>query len=362
MNGNDRQTGHIDSVPASSENDKTNDMSADKCHGCGVEESETMRGKGVDVWIGCSSCEMWWHVSCAGMQGLTTKTVKELTQWNCHFCFEVPARLKETQVSMEVGQIVAREIQMGLASVTEAVSSCVQKSLQDSLVGTLVGAANAEITRSWAKIASGDQTKLITEVVQVASGPALSTITQQIDANMQQRLKRVKHIVVSNLPDSGKETESQAELKDIICQHATDLTTSDIQSAKRVGDFSRINRNKFRGRMVIAVLNSEERASYMHNNGRGFVYRGSKQEDDVWINPDMIKADRDVQWNTREKRKAEADLKKKGKPVAAPKPSGNKVKPVIKNEPKTDVAPVTNVEHVDNKEDVVQNAVKSKNE
>ena len=336
-------------------------MSADKCHGCGVEESETMRGKGVDVWIGCSSCEMWWHVSCAGMQGLTTKTVKELTQWNCHFCFEVPARLKETQVSMEVGQTVAREIQMGLASVTEAVSSCVQKSLQDSLVGTLVG-ADAEITRSWAKIASGDQTKLITEVVQVASGPALSTITQQIDANMQQRLKRVKHIVVSNLPDSGKETESQAELKDIICQHATDLTTSDIQSAKRVGDFSRINRNKFRGRMVIAVLNSEERASYMHNNGRGFVYRGSKQEDDVWINPDMIKADRDVQWNTREKRKAEADLKKKGKPVAAPKPSGNKVKPVIKNEPKTDVAPVTNVEHVDNKEDVVQNAVKSKNE
>ena len=114
--------------------------------------------------------------------------------------------------------------------------------------------------------------------------------------------------------------------------------------------------------MGIAVLNSEERASYMHNNGRGFVYRGSKQEDDVWINPDMIKADRDVQWNTREKRKAEADLKKKGKPVAAPKPSGNKVKPVIKNEPKTDVAPVTNVEHVDNKEDVVQNAVKSKNE
>ena len=65
--------------------------------------------------------------------------------------------------------------------------------------------------------------------------------------------------------------------------------------------------------------------------------------------------------------KAEADLKeeeskKKGKPVAATKPSGNKVKPVIKNELKTDVAPVTNVEHVDNKEDVVQNAVKSKNE
>ena len=90
------------------------------------------------------------------MQGLTTKTVKELTRWNCHFCFEVPARLKETQVSMEVGQTVAREIQMGLASVTDAVSSCVQKSLQDSLVDTLVGAANAEITKSWARIASGD--------------------------------------------------------------------------------------------------------------------------------------------------------------------------------------------------------------
>jgi len=343
-------------------------MSVDKCHGCGVEESEMMKGKGVDEWVCCSSCEMWWHVCCAGMQGLTSKSVQELIQWNCHFCFKVPERLKVTQVSMEVGQTVAREIQIGLAAVTEAVNCCVQKSLQDSLVGTLVGAANAEITKSWAKIASGDHNKLITEVVQVTAGPALTTITQQIDANMQERLKRVKHIVVSNLPDSGKKEESQAELKDIICKHAYDLTPNDIQSAKRVGDFSRIDRQKFRGRMVVAVLKSEESASYMHNNGRGYVYKGSKREDDVWINPDMIKADRDAHWNTREKRKAEADLKekeeeskkKKGKPEVAPKPSGYKVKPVTEKGPT--VAPVTNVESVDNKGGVVQDTEKSKNE
>ena len=39
------------------------------------------------------------------------------------------------------------------------------------------------------------------------------------------------------------------------------------------------------------------------------------------------------------------------------KPSG-----LIKNGPKTDVAPVINEESVDNKEDIVQDTVKSKNE
>ena len=68
----------------------------------------------------------------------------------------------------------------------------------------------------------------------------------------------------------------------------------------------------------------------------------------------MIKADRDVQWNTREKRKAEANLKEE---EVKYKPSG-----LIKNGPKTDVAPVINEESVDNKEDIVQDTVKSKNE
>jgi len=319
-----------------------------------------MRGEGVDVWISCSSCEMWWHVSCAGMQGLTSETVEELVKWKCHFCFEVPANLKESQVSVDIGQTVAREIQIGLTAVKEAVSSCVEKSLKDSLVGTLVDAANVEITKSWAKIASGDQTKLITEVVQVASGPALTTITQQIDANMQERLKRVKHIVVSNLPDSGKERETLAELKEIICQHASDIDPSEIESAKRIGDFRNVNRAKFRGRVVLVVLKSEESASFMHNYGRGYVYKGNKQGggDDVWINPDLIKADRDVQWNIREKRKAEKEKaeegKKKVKPPVAPKPV--RPKQVSKK------APVAEPSEIVEDNDAVKSEEKSKNE
>ena len=341
MANNGGQTGHIDSASASTETNERKEI----CLYC--QKYDEPLGRKKIVWLGCSTCENWWHSSCAGLAGLTVADVKKLRVWNCHFCFVLPESLKFAKLTDDVAKELKSVIQT-------AVSASVEQSIQKVLVKDVVSEANKKIHKSWAEIASGQQKKLITEVCQHAAGPAITTISQQIDANMQQRLKRVKHIVVSNLPDSGKKTESQAELKDIICQHATDLTTSDIQSAKRVGDFSRINRNKFRGRMVIAVLKSEESASYMHNNGRGFVYRGNKQEDDVWINPDMIKADRDVQWNTREKRKAEADLKEE---EVKYKPSG-----LIKNGPKTDVAPVTNEESMDNKEDIVQDTVKSKNE
>ena len=204
-----------------------------------------------------------------------------------------------------------------------------EQSIQKVLVKDVVSEANKKIHKSWAEIASGQQKKLITEVCQHAAGPAITTISQQIDANMQERKKRENNIVLSNLPGEDNENESQEQLRAIICRHATDLKQSDIVSAKRIGVFGNVNRTKYRGRMVIAKLKSEELATYMHNHGRGFAYRGKKKSDDVWINPDLIKADRDIRWNTRND-KLETDKKMK---VTADKPPKEELstpnKPVI---------------------------------
>ena len=151
------------------------------------------------------------------------------------------------------------------------------------------------------------------------------------------------------------------ELKQLICDHAGDISVEEIASAKRIGTFNSVNRNKFRGRVVIAVLKSENKAASMHHYGNGYVYRGASFKEDVWVNPDLIKADRDTKWMAREQRKVEADKdkeKEKKKPVVAPKPEGYRVRPrsVYKQPVANAEAEVknTNEEQLKRLEDVIE--------
>ena len=297
MATNGGQTGHIDSASASTETNKRKEI----CLYC--QKYDEPLGRKKIVWLGCSTCESWWHSSCAGLDGLTVADVKKLKVWNCYFCFNLPESLKFAKLTDDVAKELKSVIQT-------AVSTSVEQSIQKVLVKDVVAEANKKIHKSWAEIASGQQKKLIAEVCQHAAGPAITTISQQIDANMQERKKRENNIVLSNLPDEENENESEEQLKAIISRHATDLNQSDILSAKRIGVFGNVNRTKYRGRMVIAKLKSEELATYMHNHGRGFAYHGKNKSNDVWINPDLIKADRDIRWNTRNA-KLETDKKTK---------------------------------------------------
>ena len=324
------------------------------CYCCQDWNVEGVSKKDI-VWVSCSTCHGWWHVICAGLTGMTKATVLKLKNWNCHFCFVVPDHLKKAKLLNDVAKELTSVIQ-------DAVKVSVVDSIQSVLVNNVVAEANHEVKKSWAKIASGEQEKLMTDVVQLTTGHALSASMQQIDANMQARMKRVRNITVSNLPDNGKDKESVEELKQLICDHAGDISVEEIASAKRIGTFNSVNRNKFRGRVVIAVLKSENKAASMHHYGNGYVYRGASFKEDVWVNPDLIKADRDTKWMAREKRKVEANKDKeieKKKPVVAPKPEGYRVRPrsVYKQTPVANAeAEVknTNEEQLKRLEDVIE--------
>ena len=109
----------------------------------------------------------------------------------------MPDHLKKSKLLNEVAKELTSVIQ-------DAVKVSVVDSIQSVLVNNVVAEANHEVKKSWAKIASGEQEKLMTDVVQLTTGHALSASMQQIDANMQARMKRVRNITVSNLPDNGK--------------------------------------------------------------------------------------------------------------------------------------------------------------
>ena len=250
-------------------------------------------GRKTDVWISCSTCQEWWHVSCAGFEGLTQPMVKKIKKWNCHFCFVVPDRLKSAKLTNEVAKELKNVIQ-------EAVKVSVVESIQGVIVNNVINEANKSVSKTWAQIASGDATKLITEVVQVTSGPVLSQSVQLIEANFAERRRRSRNIIVSNLPDSAEETES--DLKDLICSTVkNEITPGDIVHAKRIGSFGRSNvqAKKYRGRLVIATLKKEDDAITLHKNGRGYAFWGATAAENVWVNADLPKCDRDAKLLSR---------------------------------------------------------------
>ena len=288
----------------------------DSCFCCGAWNVEGAKKKDT-VWISCSACNEWWHVKCAGMAELTTAMAKSLKSWNCHFCFVLPDRLKAAKLANEVSLELKTVIQ-------DAIKVSVEDSVQNVIINNVVEEANQKIAKSWAQIASGEQTKLIAEVVEVTCAPALSKSIQLIEANLNERRNRARNIVVSNLPDSEEETEE--ELKELICTTLRkEIAPADITSAKRIGTFGKPNeraKKKYRGRLVIATLKREDDASYLHKNGRGYAVWGKTEDENVWVNADLPKADRDAKLLKRQGTTKE-DLKQrretKFKPHSTPK-------------------------------------------
>jgi len=229
------------------------------------------------------------------MAELTNATAKSLKSWNCHFCFVLPDHLQGAKLSNEVALELKDVIQ-------DAIKISVENSVQSVIINNVVEEANQRIAKSWAQIASGEQTKLIAEVVEVTCAPALAKSVQLIEANLNERRNRAKNIVVSNLPDSEDETEDG--LKELICNTVkNEIAPADIVTARRIGAFGKPSeraKRTYRGRLVIATLKREDDATYLHRNGRGYAIWGKSEDENVWVNSDQPKADRDAKMLKRQ--------------------------------------------------------------
>ena len=208
------------------------------------------------------------------------------------------------------------------------------ESIQGVIVNNVINEANKDISKTWAQIASGDATKLITEVVQVTSGPALSQSVQLIEANFAERRRKSRNIIVSNLPDSSAETES--DLKELICKTVKyEIAPADIVHAKRIGSFGGTNAQS--KKKYIATLKRKDDAVTLHKNGRGYAFWGATTAENVWVNPDLPKCDRDAKMLSRraqpdrsepaKQRRSKRDPNKEPGFVPVVKPSSVGIKP-----------------------------------
>ena len=167
----------------------------------------------------------------------------------------------------------------------------------------------------------------------------LSQSVQLIEANFAERRRRSRNIIVSNLPDSSAETES--DLKELICKTVKyEIAPADIVHAKRIGSFGGTNaqsKKKYRGRLVVATLKREDDAVTLHKNGRGYAFWGATTAENVWVNPDLPKCDRDAKMLSRraqpdrsepaKQRRSKRDPNKEPEFVPVVKPSSVVIKP-----------------------------------
>ena len=65
-------------------------------------------------------------------------------------------------------------------------------------------------------------------------------------------------------------------------------------------NYKNVQAKKYRGRLVIATLKKEDDAITLHKNGRGYALWGTTAAENVWVNADLPKCDRDAKLLSRQ--------------------------------------------------------------
>lgn len=112
-----------------------------------------------------------------------------------------------------------------------------------------------------------------------------------------ERQKRERNVCIRNIAESQKTSDNERLADDrAAIAKILDIDPDKINSVHRVG-----KPDQGKGpRVLVAVLETPGLAKYLHNYGRGKPVELNGKT--YWINQDLIKADRDANWNARQLR------------------------------------------------------------
>ena len=249
------------------------------------------------VNVKCKQCKRPWHVECLGLTGLTSYMTGKLEEndWLCPLCFEYPESVKESlnEDELDVPTLQVDKISTAVRKEVEViipkVVSAVVDKIKETTVQDIVNEAGQNVTKVWGDMAKSDQKNMIQRVVEASSETALQKSLQTIDSNLTEQRKRVRNIVLSNVPE-GSEGDN---LKSVVCVAMdNEVCEPDILFARRLG------KKGLRPRMIHVVLRKEDDAIFFTNNGRG------RRFNDVWVNPDLTRAEREALYQKRVERRS----------------------------------------------------------
>ena len=260
----------------------------------------------------CSDCKKWWHPACVGLLGLTQYFTKKLVEYKCPLCFSLPKEIMEklgipdkpddTNESQTISATVKKEVTAMLPAVVEEVVAGVKAALGGNTVQQMVKEANETINKSWADIAKTEQKRVMSEVVGKTADSALQKSLSRISADLSEQKTRLRNCIMSNVPEGYGGTDTS--LSEVVVSFADEeISADDIAYCNRLG-----KKEEGKNRLILIVCKREDMAAEFHNFGRG-----RKLPNNVWINQDMTKTEREAKYHMRQERRVRIEESKRNK-------------------------------------------------
>ena len=268
------------------------------------EKCPCRKKKRGQTLIQCNTCARWWHIQCVGLTGLKDTEIALLRSWECPLCLKLPHGVERENVTLTKTDIqgalqplldeikIVKEKVMPTDKMKQIVTTTVEKGISDKL----------ELqTNKWSHVLqeNRDQTsQAITENNTRVINQVISQSRQQMDSDARERELRKCNVAINDFPESNFRLTT-AKIQDDRDKAAQILGVDDeeIIKVRRAG---KLIEGARRPRSLIVTLTTPDLANNLHDYGRG-IKRVCTSDRSLayWVNPDLIKADRDANYRAR---------------------------------------------------------------
>ena len=242
-----------------------------------------------EICVECEECLQWWHLKCVALHKLPEETIKDLEEWRCPRCIMETLGMGNTIVQETVKAEIAKAVPGIVKSVVEATVKAkeFQKSFADAVTGRSV-----QMEKKVEKTVE----KTMHTAIKENQETLLQKASQKQDADNYERDRRKRNVVVKNVRESSLLTPKGRYNSDINkLEKILQVNKEDIVTCYRAG----AKRENGGARLLIVTLATPSIAEQLHNYGAGCRIETSSDMMDIWINPDLIKSDRDANYNAR---------------------------------------------------------------
>jgi hypothetical protein len=262
-----------------------------------------------EISIACDNCEVYWHLCCVGLKGLTNEMLKALERWECPNCFYCPHKCADVKTPI-LNTVSADETNQLIKQLNPVIRFTIQEAIRIAIPDALCNKGDItaimdnctdHAVKTYAKAAAVTQKKVLDEMsLAQASKKVVEEVVHKMDVDKIEREKRLRNVVVNKVPES-KDTDSKRRNEEDLkfCVETLEIPTNDIETCYRAG---RKDSDDGKGgdycRPLVIKMVDQTAADYWCDFGKGF-----KTVDGHYINPDLCKADRKASFLAREEKR-----------------------------------------------------------
>ena len=265
-----------------------------------------------EITICCEKCQLYWHLRCVALSGLTTAMVLAIECWLCPYCYVNPVPKTASQDSITstsscntIRTMLKTELNLITpvlrAAVKDAVNSTIEKQQERVVeaVGSIVEKVTDKSIKSYADVNKTQKKKILEEVKNVESSKkVVEEVCRKIDNDYIERECRRRNVMVSGVAEiksSNSRNRREGDTNFLI--NTLGMEADEIEVCFRAGEVKNDRQGNPVPRPLIVKMKSVDNAEYWHDFGKGF------KVDNYWINADLCKADREASFFSRQDRR-----------------------------------------------------------